>query len=72
MPIETWVIKNPLITSAEFDTLDYGADDMLNITVSITYDYATLEGLGQGAGNNSGANLWTFNSQEGSGFNPEG
>lgn len=72
VPIETWVIKNPLITSAEFDTLDYGADDMLNITVSITYDYATLEGLGQGAGNNSGANLWTFNSQEGSGFNPEG
>jgi len=71
-PIETWVIKNPLITKADFDSLDYGAEDMLNISVSITYDYAILENLGQGKNNFSGAELWSFNSQEGRGFNPEG
>ena len=61
--IETWVIKNPLITSAEFDQLDYSADELLNISVSITYDYATLEGLGQGPHNNTGGDLWTFNNK---------
>tara|TARA_B100000282_G_scaffold59553_1_gene39657 strand:- start:2093 stop:2683 length:591 start_codon:yes stop_codon:yes gene_type:complete len=71
-PIETWVIKNPLITKADFDSLDYGAEDMLNISVSITYDYAILENLGQGKNNLAGAELWSFNSQEGRGFNPEG
>ena len=35
LPIETWVIKNPLITSAEFDTLDYSSDELLNITVTL-------------------------------------
>ncbi len=70
--LEKWIIKNPLITKADFDSLDYGAEDMLNITVSITYDYAVLDGLGQGKNNNTGAQLWSFNSQEGRGFNPEG
>ena len=71
-PIETWIIKNPLITKADFDSLDYGQEDLLNITISITYDYAILENLGQGRDDLSGATLWSFNSQEGSGFNPEG
>ena len=60
-PIETWVIKNPLITSAKFDSLNYDSEDMLNITVDITYDYAVLENLGQGKDNNTGADLWSFN-----------
>ena len=59
--IETWVIKNPLITSVEFDTLDYSADDLLNITVGIKYDYATIEGLAPGKLEQGGAGLWTFN-----------
>lgn len=71
-PIETWIIKNPLITKADFDSLDYAQEDLLNITISITYDYAILENLGQGRDDLSGATLWSFNSQEGSGFNPEG
>jgi len=70
-PIETWVIKNPLITSVDFDTLDYSADELLNITVGIKYDYATIEDLPQGA-SNTVPGLWTFNSQAGTGFNPEG
>jgi hypothetical protein len=70
-PIETWVIKNPLITAATFDTLDYSSDELLNIDVTIKYDYATLEGR-TATGNYAGSTLWTFNSQAGAGFNPEG
>ena len=44
-PIETWVIKNPLITSVDFGELNYGSEEMLNIAVNLTYDYATIEGL---------------------------
>jgi len=40
--IESWIINNPIITSANFDTLDYGTDDILNIQVGISYDWATL------------------------------
>ena len=71
-PIETWIIKNPLITSAEFDTLDYSSDELLNITVSIKYDYATIDGLPKGKVLSGTPGIWTFNSQEGTGFNPEG
>jgi hypothetical protein len=59
--IETWVVKNPLITSVEFDTLDYSSDELLNITVGIKYDYATIEGLPPGKLEQGGAGLWTFN-----------
>lgn len=41
--IETWTLNNPLIESASFDTLDYNSDDLLNIQVSIKYDWATLD-----------------------------
>lgn len=44
-PIETWVIKNPLITSVDFGELSYASEEMLNIAVNLTYDYATIEGL---------------------------
>jgi hypothetical protein len=60
-PIETWVIKNPLITTVDFDTLDYSADELLNITIGIKYDYATIEQLPQGKMEQGVAGLWTFN-----------
>ena len=40
--IESWIINNPIITSANFDGLDYGVDELLNISVGISYDWATL------------------------------
>jgi hypothetical protein len=58
-PIETWIIKNPLITSATFDSLDYSSNDMLNITVGITYDYAYIQGLKKK--DKSPKNLWDVN-----------
>ena len=61
VPIETCVIKNPLITSAEFDTVDYSSDELINITVTIKYDYATIQGLPQGKRLTGTPNVWTFN-----------
>lgn len=42
--IESWILNNPIITSCAFDGLDYAGDDMLNITVGISYDWAELNG----------------------------
>ena len=66
--IETWIIKNPLITSATFDTLDYSADDLLNITVGIQYDYAVIKDLAPGPVRGAGRTpkgLWSFNTPSG-------
>ena len=43
IPIETWTLKNPQIESVEFDQLDYSSDELLNITIGLKYDFATLE-----------------------------
>jgi hypothetical protein len=40
--IESWRLNNPLITSVNFDTLDYSTDELLNIQITIKYDWATL------------------------------
>jgi len=42
-PLETWTVNNPQITSIDFGDLDYGNDGMVNITVNLNYDWATLE-----------------------------
>ena len=39
---EQWVVNNPLITSVAFDSLDYTTDELLNITIGIKYDWASL------------------------------
>ena len=68
---EKWRIHNPLITSVEFDTLDYSADELLNINISITYDYATIDGV-SGKQHPKPTGTWNTNSQQDAGFNPEG
>ena len=64
-PLEKWIIKNPLITSVDFGELNYSSEEMLNITINITYDYATIEGLPQnvanGTFNTTTGGLWTLN-----------
>jgi len=39
---EEWKIYNPLISSISSDKLDYSADNILNITVDLVYDWAEL------------------------------
>jgi hypothetical protein len=40
--VEQWVIRNPIMTSVTFDSLDYTSDELLNVTISIEYDWAEL------------------------------
>ena len=46
-PLESWVINNPQITSVDFGDLDYGNEGMVNIAVTVAYDWATLEAGGR-------------------------
>lgn len=47
-PIEQWKLHNPFIKSVQFDALDYGSDDLSEITLEIVYDWAVLEKAADG------------------------
>ena len=40
--IEHWVLNNPFLTSVDFGNLDYSSDDLVNISMTIRYDWANL------------------------------
>ena len=40
--IEKWTLHNPFITNVDFGQLDYSSDELLNITITIRYDWATM------------------------------
>lgn len=40
--LETWELINPFIKSVKYGDLDYSADDLLEITITVAYDSATL------------------------------
>ena len=39
--VEEWELHNPWIKEVNFGDLDYASDDMVEITLSIRYDWAT-------------------------------
>lgn len=41
--IELWDIKGAILTSADFQSLDYGGDDLSSITLGIKYDNCVLQ-----------------------------
>jgi len=41
--VEEWGIYNPIITSVNWGEFDYSSEDLINITVDIAYDYATIK-----------------------------
>ena len=43
--LESWVLNNPQITSVNFDTLDYSSDDLLNVQITLKYDWAGLNDI---------------------------
>lgn len=43
-PMEQWDFYNAWIKSVDFDELDYTSDDLLNLTVTIRYDWASIRG----------------------------
>ena len=40
--LEHWVLNNPFLTSVDFGQLDYSSDDLVNISMTIRYDWANL------------------------------
>jgi len=52
--IESWSLHNPWITSVDFGNLDYSSDELINISLTIRYDWATLEVPNPG-------NIWQLN-----------
>ncbi len=44
-PIESWVLKNAIITEMKFGDLEYGADDLTELSLTLKYDWATLVGV---------------------------
>ena len=46
--IEEWQLKNAFITSVKFGDLDYNSDELINIDLTIKYDYATLTSVPDG------------------------
>ena len=47
--VEKWTLRNAFVTSVDMGEYDYSAVDMLNIQVTLKYDWATLEEMGDRA-----------------------
>lgn len=41
--VEEWRLKNAWVKSINYDDLDYTSEDLMTITISLVYDYATLD-----------------------------
>ena len=49
--IEQWDLKNAFISKVDFGELDYSADDLVDITITLTYDFAVMTDVhGEAAG----------------------
>ncbi len=42
-PIETWTLYNPWIKNVNFGDLDYESDELVNVELTMRYDWADLE-----------------------------
>ena len=40
--VSKWILKNTMVTSADFGSLDYANDDLTEITLGLRFDYAIL------------------------------
>jgi hypothetical protein len=41
--IERWTLHNAWLSKANFGSLDYGTEEMLNVELTFTYDWAEYE-----------------------------
>ena len=46
-PLETWTLVNPWVKDVQFGDLSYEDENMVTITLTLKYDYATLDIKGQ-------------------------
>lgn len=54
--LEKWTINNPFLTNVDFGSLAYSSDELVNISMTIKYDWANLELPGRTPGK-----VWTLN-----------
>lgn len=40
--VQKWILKNTMITQADFGSLDYKSDELATITITLRFDYAIL------------------------------
>jgi len=50
-PVQSWELINPFLKDVKFSELSYEADDMVEVTATIRYDYAKygIHGAGKGS-----------------------
>lgn len=41
--LEVWTLHNSIITNIDFGKLDYSSDELVQLTIQITYDFAALD-----------------------------
>ena len=46
-PLETWTLWNSFITELKYGDLEYGGDDLTEMSVTLKYDWARVETAGQ-------------------------
>lgn len=54
--LEKWILNNPFLTNVDFGNLSYASDDLVNISMTIKYDWATLE-----LPERTDSNTWSLN-----------
>ena len=42
--IERWTLYNPWVKDVKFGSLDYGSDDLVEIELTLRYDFAKYQG----------------------------
>jgi hypothetical protein len=45
-PLETWTLWNSFMTEVKYGDLEYGADDLTEMSVTLKYDWARVETAG--------------------------
>ena len=44
--IEEWTLKNAFLTKVAWgDTLDYASEELVNVSITVQYDYATYSSV---------------------------
>ena len=45
-PLETWTLWNSFMTEVKYGDLEYGGDDLTEMSVTLKYDWARVETAG--------------------------
>jgi len=60
--LETWTLWNAFITDLKYGDLEYGNDDLTELTVTLKYDWARVETTNKSAGPTEGTSFFGVNS----------